>query len=476
MKKEYVITILGDGKRRRRRGRVGRFGRSEYLSRRGSGVGEVVPFLLNTNIRTQVPGITDVMTENYNATTRVPSNERGLWPYSIRNGDLLMIVMRRDGVTVGMDGGWSVKSFGIWDIWWKYWHTGDPYRVHISVSGTPYVPSDPYRYDSGYWDGFWMVARGVGEVADPFTAVATVTGSGTQIVFGQVQTPSETSLLMNICFHDSRANRSGTTYFYDPYNPKTAVSYTDQSSSGAVRAQTPGWFGVLSGLVEEKGGSGATQLTAPASGAWWGLSFALPKITPTPKESVTGSALIRLTHPPVRPGDIVIRAGYAERGLDANGWTMVPCFPDNSNGADDYEVWWKRWKEGDTKDWTAGPGLYGQTPLVTVVQNGPKSGNPFSAWGTAGGYGKIASTPAVTAKKGELAIFIVQHPTTLANNLARYRFDQLPLERFDNHMSPNAFATVGSGYVGADGTVPSITTTKSYNDNWQSTVLVLKKP
>lgn len=478
MSREHVITILRRGSGRRDNGPVKRFGRPRYLARRVK-PGLCPPFPSRFDSLTQTVGVDDSVTYYFNDDVRVPSSDSKDVPYSVRDGDLLMFVMHLGGATVTMSAGWTKSTVGDFDVWWRYWHDGDPLTVTVSVTGTAYDPNNPNADNASYWDGFWLPVRNAREVADPLSNAAFTSGLGAQVSFAQVQTASEADLLLNFLFHSSVVSPSGT-FLGSVQNTKADMSEFDSFQSGAIRQTAPGTLAMLMGSVEEKGPSGATTAVAPSAGDWTTLTLSLPRLKPTPSEPVTGNVAGPETaplHPGfLRPDDILLWSSFNATPPEGAGWHLLPGFLDSSSG-NSYGMWWRRWKAGDSPDW--GPTLadyfFDQSivPQISVIRNASTRDEWYHSVTISGDESDAPTSPAVQAPSGALAIVVTQS----AGLPLRFKYDSAPLVRYENQVTMTSYAAVASGYVPDGGLIPtlSVSATGAGTHPWVSTVIVVRR-
>lgn len=465
MSRDYLITIKG-----RRRGADARKGplkggpRSEYLARRIRG-GDFAPFIVSHEVLTFVKGIDS--TYVFNDDVRVPSGEAGDWPYMVREGDILALFLYSTAGYSVTNLGWNIRSSGDYSIAWRRWQEGDARSVTLDLDGTAYDPLDPLVIPD-FAEGFFAVIRNVKPGVDPFVNASFSTGSGTAVTFPSVQTAGTLDLLLNFAHHRGY-DPSIVTFFTGETNPIAEGTVVWEEFSGAAYDGDEVAYGLIVSDVANKGASGATSVTAGAAGAWTAVSVSLPRDAPKePFGGICEGPHLAVRDLPIVTDDIVIRAEV--NGGTLAGWNLL-AGSDLAEDTTTFKLWWKRWKDTDTPDWTvSGPFFF--DPLIAVVRNASKAADPFASSAVTKGTGTLATTGAPNAAQGQ---FVMLMTMTYDSGAVKWRFNETSLDRFEN-LRPFAFShTLACGYATASGAVGPFTSGLTFSQPWFSAVLVFKK-
>lgn len=467
---EYIITIKGGQRVRIDNGPIKRFGRSRYLSRRNRM--SHGPFIVAFDTIGGANGLDSTLPINDSAL--VPSIEEGDWPYGLRIGDIVAIMLwSPDGFTIP-DSGWTIVSNGSMHLAWKRWDGSLPQTVTFTIGGAEYDPGDPGAIP-GYIEGFYVVLRNVKDGTSPFVNIKFKEDSGPNALLPSLKANGTDDLVLG--FVRSEAGVVGD-FFTSMTNPKLDdTTVWDQFASGFA-GDGSATYGFLAADAPKGGAVPESTIACAESAAFHSMAVSLAK--GRPKEAFTGiysgpSSASRDFR--VVKDDIVIVAEVS--GNTHEGWTLIPesvmeefVYADTSisDAKFTHRLWWKRWTEASVPIWDVYAADTDAT--VIVVRNAARSGDPFIAKTFTHGWSTTAATGAVNVPKGTLVIPIVR-----AHNggSVKYRLNETSLERFENIIFMTQRQCAASGYQISSGSTGSFTANMSSSQQWFTSLLALRK-
>lgn len=397
MKKEYVITILGDGKRRRRRGRVGRFGRSEYLSRRGTPQETVAPYFISFNSAALQPG--------QSRTYDFGNTSNGDW-YWLRPDDILMVFTYSVG-DVSVNNGFSTLVSGRCSVFWRRWQTGNPTNVTVTMADTEEFSQTIVRF---------VTLRNAQATGTPFT-FNTSSGSGLTATFPSIAATTEDLVITT---HQATGIYDGLGEYPSGQFQRLWSFFADSiPNSSTFRS------GMISaGIVANNGTVQPLEVVSTAD-EWSTLTMAIKPCKPLKRVLAgphVGTNRGSGERPPfILPKDIVVTYVISASAVISvpseagDGWEHVPGSPVQS-GSNWLHIYWKRWTDDDSSLIFMDYSTLGFLKLYSVARGARSSGNPFGSFSFTTGSGTSIAGPSAASSKNDLAFF-----TAVAKFSASYR-------------------------------------------------------